>query len=286
MENTKGHIWLSRGLAIVVLIAAALLCSGCRSTGAGQSSYPQIPPALPDRSLAELKEIVAETARSLGTLKADCSVRIASPLIRHPQHSVTIEDGELFISKPKKVLLRLYGPGKLYVKLVGDGQHYRVEMPYIGNTKYAGNYGDPIQPRHDRLHFMPDDLADAFDWNDLFAGKTQVLRTFPGAWQIDSVRLAEKADQALEIVNSILIDRRSEQIIQIDKFNPDGSLRVRIGFASPRLVEGPGGAQLQLPTRITFQYPMEGTIIWLLLTDVGINEFISDDHFYLQAWKP
>ena len=288
--------WRWRALLAVALIGAAAACFGCKTDSVlpdDQILHAQVPDQLEHRSLAQVKGMIAEDASSLTALKADCSVVITSPLIRRPQASanvetrrntVSIEEGQLLISKPGKVLLKFYGPGQLYIRLVGDGTNYRVDMPLIGNTKYAGEYGNPISPRPDRLHFMPDDLVDAFDLNRLFAGKTQVMRTFPYEWQIDSLVVTRDAGQTLKVVNAIGIDRRADQIIRMDKFNEDSSLRVRMWFQNHDLVEGTGGHNLQVPTRVSLWYPMEGTLIVLLLRHITINEYVGDDAFLPQAW--
>jgi len=282
MQESKVVPWLRRA-ALIGLSAAALVCVACKTTGRiWDQELPTSPgpPQLPEKRLPAIKNIIVQNALAFDSLSAECDVVIASPRINRQPPSISMS-GEISFKKPKKVSLRLYGGGKIYIRLVGDGKKFRVQMPIFGNLEYDGTYGEPIHTRPDRLSFLPDDVADAFDLNDVFAGKTQILRTYtrPPEWHVDSVILSQFPDSALRIVNSIVIDRTLEQPTSLYKFNADGSVRVRIWFANPRLVLGPEEEEVQVPGRIWMWYPGEGTVIGIDLSDIEVNTSIDDAAF-------
>ncbi len=289
-QSIRKYGWTSA--AALVLISAILVTTGCSWL---ESESPRVPEAyrdgppprdLPQRNVKALRNRILENAGKWKTLTASCTAHVYSPLIRRAtqqreQQYVSME-GELYLQKPGKVNLQLYGGGKLYVELTGNGNAYRVNMPVFGNTRYSGQYGDPIRWRPDRLHFMPDDLADCLQRNDWFSNKTQVLRSFrePPRWQIDNLVLESGSDPSLRIHSAVQIKRRQEQVNSFTKFARDGSVRVESVFGEIQIVQT-GDRSVRIPAIIYMRYPMEGTVIRLDLSNIELNVKIESNKFKL-----
>ena len=274
-----------------------LMAAGCAPTLDVQE-----PPAaaqLQQRSLSELKAGLLTNDAAFRTLEADCRAVLVSPFIRRPSRLEM--SGKLYLSKPGQVRLTLGGPGKTYVELVGDGQSYVVRMPALGDLAYGGRYGDPIEYAVNRIHFMPDDLADAFDFNSLLSGKSLVSRAYPprwesvtteaqeppvspAAWVIDAIVVDERQQPPVSVCSSVLIDRTTEQLRRLDKFHWDGSLRTRIWYKSFGVTRGPDGNPVRVPGELVIWYPppLEGTIIGLALRNQKINVPIPEGTFNLE----
>ena len=235
-------------------------------------------PEVPQSSLSAIKEAITANAMAFSTLKADCEAVIANPRIRQEGNFVHVTAGRLLLAKPKKIKLDLRGGGETYIELVGDGERYMVRMPIFGTPPYRGTYGDPIGRGGDRLHFMPDDLADALDLNDLFYGKMQILRNVRSHWLIDSVRATDDPDEPLRVVNTVRVGRTSGEIDGLDKYT-DGVLRVSILFGDTRLVQGPGGDAVAIPGNMVIMYPVENTAITLRLSNIKIDVPIKEEEF-------
>ena len=292
-----------RLLSMCWLAVAALTiwtASGCKSAPAA----PQLPfetGPLKETSLAALKQVIAGNAAMLNTMTAECDVAIQSDILRAPgQTKIELTRGRLVIAKPKKVYLQFTKAGQVAMKLVGDQMNYQVEMPVKG-ISYSGKYGEPVMPTPGRLHFLPEDLADAFDLNDVFAQKAQVLRGYPagwdlfpgglldarvapGLWHIDSLEVVEKPEPGLRIVNSILIDRATDRIVRLDKFRPDGTLRTRIWYVNHQMVpSGPGKTNIEVPSEILIWYPspLERTVIHIRMDHMKVNISVSEKQFTL-----
>ena len=185
----------------------------------------------------------------------------------------------------------------------GDGENYKVQMPvFADSTPYGGRYGESVTMSPNRVHFLPEDVADALDLEDLFTGKGQVLRAYPAGWDlfqgsfetppildlatwhIDSVVTTELPHPAIRVVNSLTIDRRTEQILRLDKFRLwDGSLRTRIWYANHRPVKAGPNLNVEVPGEIMFWYPepLEGTVIRMRLNRVKLNMEIPPERFAL-----
>ena len=281
---------MSLALAGLSLLMAAAGCT--------HAPEMQPPPAgqLQEKSLSELKSGLLGNDAAFRTLEADCRAVLVSPLIRQPSRLET--SGKLYLSKPGKVRLTLGGPGKTYLELVGDGTSYVVRMPALSNMTYSGRYGDGIEYNLNRIHFMPDDLADAFDLNSLLGGKSLVLRAYPARWEfvagetqlapvaapvwaIDAILADEKREPPVSVHSSILIDRTTEQLLRLDKFHWDGSLRTRVWYVSMGVTRGPDKNPVRVPGELVIWYPppLENTFIRLALHNRKINVPIPEDTF-------
>lgn len=273
--------------AVAMLALAALAAAGCGLTSesgpqAPESYTPGSPPRdLPKRSLKALRHRVLENASKFKTLTASCQAKIMSPLIRGDQKRASMS-GELYIQKPGKVHLELYGGGKTYVELTGNGRAYRADMPLFGNTQFSGEYGDSIRWRPDRLHFMPDDLVDLLDRDRWFDNRAQVLRSSkkPPKWQIDNLALQSQPQPSVRVVSKLTINRRTQHVRSFVKYADDGSVRVEAWFRSIQLVQT-GDRSVRVPSKIWMHYPIDGTWIGLSLDNIELNVDIEPDRFKL-----
>ena len=274
-----------RQATVMALSLCVLAAAGCGLFQTGPDvperyNSERPPRDLPNRSKKALIQHVVENAKKFGTLTADCEAVIMSPLMSRRKR--VRMSGELYLKKPGKIHLRLYGGGKLYVELQGNGEAYRVNMPLFDNTRYSGKYGDPIRYQPGRLHFMPDDVVDCLSRANWFGGKIQVLRALkkPAEWQIDNLKLQEGATPSLTIESSIQINRRNQQVVEYTKFANDASVRLDAWFRNVQLVQT-GERSVRIPSVIWLRYPMEGTWIGLQLSGINLNVEIKPEHFVL-----
>lgn len=291
MRRTKTAL-----LHLVCIVGAACL-AGC---GAAQRELMETPPSPSDaqsRTLKGLMSRIENNQDSFRSFRAKCEAVIRSPLMHRPEQLDLT--GELTLLKPQRIHLVLRRGGRVVIRLVGNGKHYQVNMPAFKDT-YGGEYGDPVEESDNRIHLMPDDVVDALDMRGLFWGRPQVLKAFPRRWDlvagslsapvvappvwtIDSLEISQDPETQVRVQNSVLVDRRTEQIRRIDKFRPDGSLRVRMWHLNPGLVQDQDGETVRMPGGLMIWYPspLEGTIIRLRFTRREVNVPIDQEMFQL-----
>lgn len=294
MRSTR--IAASKLMLILGALAAISLGPGC------QSSEPRLanPPSTTEarsRTLQQLMTRLENNQKSFRTMTARCNVLLQSPLL--PSHANRLElSGELQLLKPRKIRLVLRRMGRVAIRLVGDGENYQVDMPLF-NDSYGGHYGDSISGSAKRIHFMPDDLVDALDLQGLFWGKPQMLKAYPRRWEItpgninspviyppvwhiDSFDITRDPNIGARIESSVLLDRRNEQILRIDKFHNNGDLRVRMWHRNPSLVRGQDSS-VRLPGGLIIWYPspLEGTVINIRFSNRKVNVPVPEERFIL-----
>ena len=298
MRGTSKKLPLAFRLAISGL-GVLFVVVGCRGGPAGW----RMPPSggeLPEVSLDALQGKIISNASKFRSLVAECNVVMRSDLL--PSEQQIVMSGSIQLVKPKKVHLLLKYEGRLAIELVGDGTNYNVRTPIFANSlPYGGKYGDPVRPLSNRIHFLPEDLADALDLNDLFVGKLQVLRGYPEGfdlleggfdsrpvaqppvWHIDSVAGTDEPRPAVKVLNSVAIDRRTEQIIRLDKFRWNGSLRTRIWYSNARPVRTATGAIVEVPSELMIWYPrpLQHTMIRLRLERIRLDVSVPEERFTL-----
>lgn len=273
---------------VMALALSVLFTAGCGMFESGPSVpdryEPKPPPRdLPQRSKKALLRHIENNARKFKTLTASCEVVIMSPLIRQTRGKKSPRiSGSLYLKKPGKIHLQLYSGGQRAVELTGNGNAYQVNMPLIGDSRYSGEYGSPIRFRPNRVHFMPDDLADCLDRTGWFGGKMQVMRALkePAEWHIDNLVLQTNPEPSLNIVSSIQMDRRNQHVVEFSKYAEDGTVRCKAWFRNVQLVQT-GDRSVRVPSTIWMRYPMEGTWIGLQLDSIELNTEIKPEHFTL-----
>ena len=297
MKNARKCI-VSGGMLFTGALCALLGGAGCQDRPHVRRAPSTMD--LPQRSLEDLKQSLLAEAASFQTLTADCRVALTSPRrIRRPE--VLDASGRLALEKPGKIYLNASRVGETYIKLIGDGRRYEVRMPVLEGMRYGGAYGDALQSVPNRVHFMPDDLADALDLTRVMRGEFHTLRAYPprgdlvsgdsleravfgSVYVIDSIVAAGGSATPSKVRNSLVIDRVTEQPLRLDKFRIDGSLRVRISYLDLMVVEG-GGRSARVPSELLIWYPspLENTVIRLRLTKVKVNVPIQQNVFELRG---
>ena len=286
-----------RWVTATVLAGGVLLASGCKPMEIEEAPATV---GAREKSLDALKQTILTNSKAFYNLKAECEVVIRTPAISRPPQ--ILMSGELAMEKPGKVHLQLFDAGRLYMRLVGDGKDYKVLMPVL-SSQYSGAYGEPLRPVSNRVHFMPDDLADVLDIGVTFGRKSQVLRAYPytfdllpghspsrvlypAVWAIDSIVAIEEPRPAVRVANSVLIDRRTERIMRLDKFNPDGSLRCRIWILRSGLARGKEGKSATVPDEILIWYPfpLEDTMVRIRFAKQVVNVDIPPEVFDLSKY--
>ncbi len=295
MRNTwKGT--LSRAVVTVGCLCAVLGATGCNGLHLGR---PQpLSNDLPMSSLADLRDPILLNAMGFMRLTADCRVMLRSREMRKP--AVLVASGRLALHKPGRLYLKASSGGQTYIELISDGRRCLVRMPILKGMEYGGRYGGTIERVPNRIHFMPDDLAEAMDMFSVLNDRRQVLRAYPRRWDtiggtaerpalyrptysIDSLSVDQGPTGPVKVLTSLLIDRRTEDILRLDMFRPDGSLRVRVWYQSWADVTG-GGRFARVPTRMVLWYPppLENTEITVELRKIKINVPIEDSVFELR----
>ncbi|MFP4176877.1 MAG: hypothetical protein ACLFT2_06580, partial [Candidatus Brocadiia bacterium] len=165
-----------------LLLITVLFTAGCGSSRQQRSDMGDAPTTTQgrERSLEQLTGRIKGNQENLTSFTADCDVLIRSPLLPSGMKELRLS-GDIKLVKPQKIRLVLRRPGKTAIALMGDGEKYRVKMPLF-DLSYGGEYGDDISGADDKLHFMPDDLADAIDIQALLSDRPKVLRAYPRRW--------------------------------------------------------------------------------------------------------
>ena len=286
---------LSGAVVTVGCLCAVLGATGCNGFPLGKpppSSYD-----LPMSSLEELRDPILANAMGFRTLTADCRVMLRSREMQKP--AMLAASGRLALDKPGRLYLKAEDGARTYIELISDGRQYLVRMPVLKGMEYGGGYGGTIRRVPNRIHFMPDDLAEAMDMVSVMGVRRQALTAYPRRWDIvggtperpalyrptysiDSLSIEGEPTGAAKVLTSLLIDRETEEILRLDTFRPDGSLKVRVWYQGWTLVKG-GGRSARVPTRLVLWYPppLENTEITLALSKIKINVPIEDRVFEL-----
>jgi len=287
-----------KNVRMMLLMTVGALAGGLLLTAACQQMQVDRPPntaGVQDKDLPSLKKQLIANSSAFYSLRADCEALLRTPLVTSPPELRM--RGELLIAKPRKIYLKLSDAGMVFIKLIGNGKEYVVKMP-IYSQECSGEYDEPLMPVSGRVHFLPDDMADAMDVGPVLASKIQVLKSYPRRWEIlpgaedkpivypatwaiDSTVLTKAPESAVKVANSIIIDRTTEQVLQLDKFRPDGSLRTRIWMLKAGIARSSGEVSARVPEELLIWYPhpLEGTIIRLRLTGVKLNVKVPEDAF-------
>ncbi len=265
--------WMAGG-AVCAAVFCLVAAGGCRSD--------QKPIDMEPRSVttpittAEAIARIMNDQRRWSTMEARCKVMLRNLRIPRPNGQLDLGEGQLFISKPGRISVRVPGSGQLRAKLVGNGQSYTVDIPLL-RTSYAGHYGEPVEPRPNDLIIMPEDIVDAFDMGNVFAGKIQMQVQNPGLSTIfNSVRGPGERPHLL-MVNSVSFDRRTGNVLLYSKYNPNGTARVQMTLADYRPVQSTGEEAVDVPHSLLLVY--SGTSAMLRLADVKLNTTMPDGIF-------
>lgn len=266
---------------LVVGLAAPLLllgAGGCKSEP--EWIAPVVPVLVPARSLEYWVSLLKANARPWWSLQADCTVTIRNPRIPLPEDQAVFADGRLQLVKPGKLNLTAPASGRARIKLVSDGRSFRVEMPFFGDS-YGGQYGGPPPPQPGRIHFLPADVVDGLEPEGLLAGRGQALIQWERHSVVFSMLPVWDPEPAFVSDNTIMIDRGLERVVSIEKYAPDGSVRVRIRYARVEAVADAEGQPVELPTLMRIEYPAQQTSIQILLRNVELNVEVAPETFQL-----
>ena len=264
--------------AMMALLSAAACLAGCQAPPE-RVEVPRRPLAV-RRSVNFWIDALRDNDLAWATLQARCEVRISNPQINTPTNSVTLGSGLLVVKKPDLVYLRIPHKGTLKVRLAGNGELYRAELPALSDS-FDGRYGDPVEPQPGRIHIMPADIVHAFSPASLL-GRAPVLHDVE---QISRVSLFEwESDPpAVRIPAAISFDRISEAITTIEKYNADGAIRSVVTYPRRELVETGVGRSVQVPTAILIDYPMERTRVLLRLEAVKLDQLLDEESPFKDA---
>ncbi len=269
--RTAGLLW---GLVAVSVLLGA---GGCGTPGPAPSVAPVA--VVEKRGLGLLTGRIQQNGAGWATLDATCDVTIYNPAIFTIGNQVVFKGGYLSFQKPGKVNLTVPEAVGGGLKLVGDGSAYRVVIVGEG---YRGAYGDSLSPAFRRIHFMPDDIADALDPSGLFRERAQLLTQGPVRSQIYSVELVDAPDPWLRMTSTITIDRRREQNLIITKYDRDGSVRVVITYQAVRALTGDDGETVEIPTVIEMVYPEDPTGIRIELRSIELHGELLPELFQVR----
>ncbi len=300
MVNRRLSLNAITGLAFLVT-AIFLSQTGC------QTGTPTEIMVGPDRSQPEqidvhmLKRRVLNNSTKLKSLRADVEMAMVSPLLRQPpQLSLS---GRLAVKKftdgrENKAAVRIHLSHRNGdITFIGNGEYYQVDMPLL-NMSYEGHYDDVLEPRENRIHFTPAEIANVFNLEGLLLHRPQTLKAypahwahsaigedrppeFPPQWVLDTIKIEDGDDPFPWIHNSIVIDSRNENLMRIDTFRPQGTLLTRTWLLDERVIRTPDRETVRIPSEIMIWYPppLEGTVIRLRLSNFTINEELDEALF-------
>lgn len=295
-----------KALSLISMAITLLVATGC-SLNEINVERPPSTGISRQKTLDELKERIISNSRSFATLTAKVDVALRSEFLQSPPQlnlsgklALKREIGEDGVPQTK-IYLYLERLGSKRLELVGDGRSYVVDMP-IFDDRYSGEYGEPISRRRNRIHFMPDDLASAFVITDLFSQSSQVLKGYPARWDliagnpqnpmvvppiwvIDSIRVGGETEPRAWVDSSLVLDRDTEEILRLDRFRTDGSLRTSIWYLNPGVIRGPDDETVRVPGELLMWYPppLESTVIRIRLKERRVNVPVSDDTFRIEG---
>lgn len=295
----------ARMMASVAMLAALALAAGCNTfsgpTTAATTAQAAdettevlknpVTAALPGKTADQLAREVLTNAGGFNSMRANCSVVFDTPLVVDPQGRPLRGfrlDGRMAVAFSRKLKMILSATQKTMVDITGDGTEYIVDMPGIGRTSYSGVYDSPLALGPQHLSMLPDDIAEAFDQNRLFAGKSLALKSYPDWWVIEGVR--RHGDR---IVAAASYDIRREtssaeqdpaKIVTYTKFDARGDVRCIIRMADYRDAidkdTGPRGVVCAIPHSVQITYPREGTTLLITVSGVELNpKDLDPGHF-------
>lgn len=235
----------------LVLLAALVVAGGCRSE---QPIRAAVPMESDLTELAALKEYIQSGARQWSTLEAQVSLVIRTPQIQTTNNQVQFANGVLRIRKPGMIFLEVPEGEEVRVRLIGDGDKYRAELPVFRDS-YTGVYGEPLETGPRRILIRPDDIVKAWDWSGWFAGKAQLIKYMPNFTYVDSVAFIEEPEPRFYPVNTVTFGRQQGRVLMMDRFEPDGAQRVQVRFGQFETVPGREKEPVQIPTMVYMQYP-------------------------------
>ena len=104
------------------------------------------------------------------------------------------------------------------------------------------------------------------------------------SWSVDSLKVEEQPEPRVWVHNSLMLSRRTEQVLRLDKFRPDGSLKVRVWYLRSQIVSTPDGATARVPSEMMFWYPhpLENSIIRLELQNMKVNVALGEGRFKME----
>ncbi len=266
------------GMTVLSLLALAAVAGAMGCAGTPEPVTPlSRAERVPYRSLDLLKENIVANSQ-WQTLEASCDLTILNPSIPTPGNTLILRGGRIAIDRGShRISLTAAGQdGSL--RLVGDGSIY--ESALLGQV-YRGKYGDSLSAEPAVIHLMPDDLADAFDPAGLFWEQAVTLTQGPLFSQIHTVDFIEEPVPQLKMTSTITIDRRRESNLTILKYDPDGSVRVQVGYLTvrPFTTGGDESVPAEIATRLRIDYPQDPTAILMQLTNVQLDVKLDQDQF-------
>ena len=275
-----------RALAVLVLgLVAAPLLWGTGACQKDEGIMVTAPIANDLMDLPILMEFIRADSALWVTLKADCSVVIASPQIvtgasQSGIGTARFMKGTLMIEKPGKIRLEAE-QGRYQISVVGDGSIYRANLPAF-NDSYQGRYGDPLPLQARRILMLADDLVTAWDWSNLFANRVPVLKNLGAGAEVLSLEMIEEPTPTVRLASSVGFDRSARQITSLQTFNRAGTVRMQIVIRAFDAVAGPEGKPVKVPRTVSLIYPATGTTIQIELRHIELNTQIPADTFNVQ----
>ncbi|MHC4481492.1 MAG: hypothetical protein ACYS1C_11070, partial [Planctomycetota bacterium] len=265
--------WGGRAAAMraVGLLTACLLAgaAGCGETTERMplTSADQVP----KRSLEYTRDMIRSNARHWMSLQAACQVTIVNPQIPRPGNRVTLTNGRLTYQKPGKIHLAVPDSDQPRIELVGDGRSYRVRMRLFDDS-YSGAYDDPIADQPGRIHFLPADLVDALDPMHVLARRALTLTQQQKFSTLHCLEFVSEPEPSVRYASSLTVDRsRRGRVLAIEKFNQDGSAKVRMSYPRSETVAGVEDYPVTVPGAVLMVYPAEQTTIQVLLRGISLN---------------
>jgi hypothetical protein len=270
-------------VAPLVAVAMALASAACRT--APQPVALQQSAIAPKRDLQYTRAVLKDNARPWATLDATCSVVIFNPRIPLPGNQLPVGSGRLVFEKPDKVRLVAPDSEKATVRLIGDGNAFYVDIPVFRCT-YHGRYTDPVQVDPARLVFLPPDVADALEPANLLVDRAQTLTQVEQHSRVCSLEFVTQPEPAIRTTSLVVINRATDRLASVEKYNQDGSIRARVLYRAFQSVMTGQQEVVQVPSAFDLTYPEDQTTIRIELRGIVLNSKLSPELFKVEGEQP
>ncbi|HHT9153944.1 MAG TPA: DUF4292 domain-containing protein, partial [Candidatus Hypogeohydataceae bacterium YC40] len=221
-------------------------------------------------TLEAVRHYVGINSLKITTLKAKVDATIEYPELKSPLSC----QGYLRLERPRRLRVVCSKLFTTIFDVVSDGREFWLYVPsekkvYTGranqNLSYLG------------LNFSPNDVAGLLDFEDTLSSKRLLFESTPEYY---TLHVFESSSTPCGNYSELRVDKKTLQVLHIESFNTDGSLRMQADLGEYEAIGG-----YSLPRNMEIYWPAGDTHLTLNLTKVDINEKLDPRVFQLSVPK-
>jgi outer membrane lipoprotein-sorting protein len=221
-------------------------------------------------TLEEVRHYVGINSLKVNTLKARVEVIVESPELEAPLSC----QGYLRLKRPRRLRVVCSKLFTTIFDIASDGQGFRLYVPEERKV-YTGRADQHLT--YLGLNFAPNDVADLLDFEEMLSSKRLLLEPAAEHWTLHVLDVGPTSD--VPYLN-LFIDKRTLQVVYVESFNPDGSLRMQATLGEYQTV---GGSSL--PRSLEIYWLAGDTHLTLGLSKIEINKELDPRVFQLSLPK-